>query len=47
MAFVAMSLRVYVRLRIVKSFGWDDACMVAAMVRLVMWCTVQIESDLT
>jgi hypothetical protein len=30
-----MVLRVYVRLRIVKSFGWDDACIVAAMVSLV------------
>ena len=31
-ACVAVILRCYVRLRIVKSFGWDDAAMVFAMV---------------
>ncbi|KAK6078917.1 integral membrane protein [Seiridium cupressi] len=32
LAFVALLLRCYVRLRIAKAFGWDDWFMVAAMV---------------
>lgn len=31
-SLVAVSLRCYVRLRIVKAFGWDDRIMVLAMV---------------
>lgn len=31
-ACVTVILRCYVRLRVVKSFGWDDAAMVLAMV---------------
>ena len=31
-ACVTVILRCYVRLRIVRSFGWDDGVMVAAMV---------------
>lgn len=31
-SFVAISLRCYVRLRIVKAFGWDDTVMLMAMV---------------
>lgn len=42
MAFVATALRVYVRLRIVRSFGWDDAWMVAAMCTHVMFATCAI-----
>ena len=30
LAFVATVLRVYVRTRLVKAFGWDDAFMVGA-----------------
>jgi hypothetical protein len=32
MAFVSVVLRCYVRLRIVKAFGWDDGFMVVALV---------------
>lgn len=32
MAFVSVVLRCYVRLRIVKAFGWDDGFMVFALV---------------
>lgn len=31
-SFIAVSLRCYVRLRVVKAFGWDDGTMVLAMV---------------
>lgn len=31
-AFVSVCLRCFVRLKIVKSFGWDDGFMVLAMV---------------
>jgi hypothetical protein len=33
-SFIAVCLRCFVRLRIVKAFGWDDALMVFAMVIL-------------
>lgn len=33
LAFVSVLLRIYVRLRLVKAFGWDDWFMVLAMVR--------------
>lgn len=32
-SLVAVSLRCFVRLRLVKAFGWDDTVMVLAMVR--------------
>jgi hypothetical protein len=32
MAFVSVALRCYVRLRLVKAFGWDDGFMVLALV---------------
>ena len=35
LATVATALRCYVRLAIVKAFGWDDAIMLLALVRLV------------
>lgn len=31
-SFVAVCLRCFVRLRIVKAFGWDDGAMLLAMV---------------
>lgn len=31
-SFIAVALRCFVRLRLVKAFGWDDALMVFAMV---------------
>lgn len=30
-SLVAVSLRCFVRLKVVRSFGWDDVCMVLAM----------------
>lgn len=36
-SFVAVCLRCFVRLRLVKAFGYDDALMVFAMVRLIPW----------
>lgn len=32
LSFIAVCLRCFVRLRLVKAFGWDDALMVFAMV---------------
>lgn len=32
LSFVAVCLRCFVRLKLVKAFGWDDALMVFAMV---------------
>lgn len=31
-SFIAVCLRCFVRLKLVKAFGWDDALMVFAMV---------------
>lgn len=31
-AFITVALRCYVRLRLVKAFGWDDTAMLVAMV---------------
>ncbi|KAK7178563.1 integral membrane protein [Paraphaeosphaeria sporulosa] len=42
MAFVATVLRVYVRIRLVKAFGWDDAWMVFAMLVHIMFATCAI-----
>jgi hypothetical protein len=35
LACVSVSLRCYVRLKIVKSFGWDDGFMVVALVSIL------------
>ena len=35
LAWISVSLRSYVRLRIVKSFGWDDGLIVVALVSVV------------
>lgn len=40
-SLVAVCLRCFVRLRIVKAFGWDDGAMLLAMV-----CTVEYQSVL-
>ncbi|KAF2121552.1 hypothetical protein BDV96DRAFT_216584 [Lophiotrema nucula] len=42
MAFVAVVLRIYVRLRLVKAFGWDDAWMICAMIGHIMFATCAI-----
>ncbi|KAF2873339.1 hypothetical protein BDV95DRAFT_338719 [Massariosphaeria phaeospora] len=42
MAFVAVVLRIYVRVRIVKAFGWDDAWMVSALLTHIMFATCAI-----
>lgn len=42
MAFVAMMLRIYVRIRMVKAFGWDDGWMVFAMLSHIMFATCAI-----
>jgi cation-transporting ATPase 13A1 len=37
-SFIAVCLRCFVRLRLVKAFGWDNALMVFAMVQIaVLW----------
>ena len=36
LSFVAVCLRCFVRIKVVKAFGWDDALMVFAMV-----CTIR------
>ena len=35
LALVAVSLRVFVRLKLIKNFGWDDGLMVVAVVRIL------------
>lgn len=32
LSFISVCLRCFVRLRLVRAFGWDDALMVLAMV---------------
>ncbi|KAF2649234.1 hypothetical protein K491DRAFT_721863 [Lophiostoma macrostomum CBS 122681] len=41
-AFVATMLRVYVRLRLVKAFGWDDAFMIISLLAYIMFSTCVI-----
>lgn len=36
-SFIAVCLRCFVRLKLVKAFGWDDALMVFAMVIKWSW----------
>lgn len=38
LAWISVGLRCYVRLKFVKSFGWDDGLMVLALVRLSLGC---------
>lgn len=33
---IAVSLRIFVRLNIVRAFGWDDGLMVAALVSYLL-----------
>ncbi|KAF2020014.1 hypothetical protein BU24DRAFT_131223 [Aaosphaeria arxii CBS 175.79] len=42
LAFVPMVLRVYVRVRVIRSFGWDDALMVGAMLSHIMFATCAV-----
>ncbi|KAH8728786.1 hypothetical protein GQ44DRAFT_675386 [Phaeosphaeriaceae sp. PMI808] len=42
LAFTATALRVYVRLCMVKAFGWDDAFMVVALLSYIMFATCAI-----
>lgn len=35
LAWISVSLRCYVRLKIVKFFGWDDGLMVLALVSIL------------
>ncbi|CAL5869381.1 uncharacterized protein PFLUO_LOCUS3610 [Penicillium psychrofluorescens] len=45
-AFVVVCLRVYCRLRVVKSFGWDDGLMVVAMLFYIMYSGSMIGGSL-
>ncbi|KAF2265739.1 hypothetical protein CC78DRAFT_598319 [Lojkania enalia] len=42
LALISVLLRIYVRLHIVKAFGWDDAWMVVAMLSFIMFTTTAI-----
>jgi cation-transporting ATPase 13A1 len=46
-AFVTVCMRCYVRLRMVRCFGWDDAFMVLAMVSLSEKCQHGVVLELT
>ncbi|KAF2129613.1 hypothetical protein P153DRAFT_376043 [Dothidotthia symphoricarpi CBS 119687] len=41
-AFIAVVLRVYVRLFLVKAFGWDDSWMVAALLAQIMFAAAAL-----
>ncbi|KAL5001683.1 hypothetical protein BDV10DRAFT_148605 [Aspergillus recurvatus] len=43
---VAVIMRCYVRLRIVKAFGWDDFVMIIAMLLYIMFCGCMIGGSL-
>jgi hypothetical protein len=46
LSFTAVALRCFVRLRLVKAFGWDDVLMVLAMVReLIRPSTIDRTTD--
>ncbi|KAJ5711386.1 hypothetical protein N7488_005542 [Penicillium malachiteum] len=47
LAIIAVALRGFVRLYIVRSFGWDDSVMVGALVRIHPRVTDAIKSDLS
>lgn len=38
LSLISVCLRSFVRLKIVKAFGWDDALMVVAMVSMKYLC---------
>ncbi|KAL4861337.1 hypothetical protein BDV12DRAFT_191151 [Aspergillus spectabilis] len=43
---IAVILRCYVRLRIVRAFGWDDSIMILAMLFYAMYCGCMIGGSL-
>jgi hypothetical protein len=45
-SFIAVCLRCFVRLRLVKAFGWDDALMVFAMVLNILFALCGITGAL-
>ncbi|KAK5790353.1 hypothetical protein VI817_007640 [Penicillium citrinum] len=45
-AFITVVLRCYVRLRLVKAFGWDDGSMVVAMAWYIMFSASMIGAGL-
>ncbi|CAI7624995.1 unnamed protein product [Penicillium glandicola] len=46
-SFIAVCLRCFVRLRLVKAFGWDDGFMVCAMVCMIdrFYEKIEVETD--
>lgn len=42
LSIVAVSLRTFVRLYIVRAFGWDDALMLAALVSCFVKASTEI-----
>jgi cation-transporting ATPase 13A1 len=36
LSFISVALRCFVRLRLVRAFGWDDSLMVLAMVGIFL-----------
>ncbi|KAJ5396776.1 hypothetical protein N7509_004889 [Penicillium cosmopolitanum] len=45
-AFITVALRCYVRLRLVKAFGWDDTSMVVAMACYILFSASMIGAGL-
>ncbi|OQE38696.1 hypothetical protein PENCOP_c008G05453 [Penicillium coprophilum] len=45
-SFIAVCLRCFVRLRLVKAFGWDDALMVCAMLLNILFAVCGITGSL-
>ena len=46
LALAAVVLRVWIRTRMIKSFGWDDIMMIVALVSVKMlqsWCYAKAE----
>jgi hypothetical protein len=41
-SFIAVCLRCFVRLKLVKAFGWDDTLMVCAMVNERPWLYAEL-----
>ncbi|KAL2831735.1 hypothetical protein BDW59DRAFT_157697 [Aspergillus cavernicola] len=46
MSSIAVTLRCYVRLRLVKAFGWDDSIMILAMLFYIVFCSCMIGGSL-
>lgn len=45
-SFIAVCLRCFVRIRLVKAFGWDDTFMVCAMVCMMGFpCATEVGTD--